>query len=83
VNERSVVNILTVVDFPAPFGPRKPKTSPASTRRSTPLTASTVPVRLLYVFTTPLASTAAAGSRAAGGAGATDDSVTLSPLSLA
>ena len=29
----------TVVDFPAPFGPRKPYTSPGSTRRSMPSTA--------------------------------------------
>jgi hypothetical protein len=45
VIDSSVVNIFTVVDFPAPFGPRNPKTSPASTRRSTPRTASTVPLR--------------------------------------
>ena len=42
----SVVSILTVVDLPAPFGPRKPNTSPASTRRSTPRTASIVAVGL-------------------------------------
>gem|GEM_PF-6341708 len=31
-----------VVVLPAPFGPSKPKTSPASTRRSTPSTARNV-----------------------------------------
>ena len=35
----------TMVDFPAPFGPRKAKISPLSTARSTPRTASTVPSR--------------------------------------
>jgi len=39
----SVVSIRTVVDLPAPFGPRKPKTSPVRTARSTPRTASTSP----------------------------------------
>ena len=70
VIERSVVSILTVVDLPAPFGPRKPNTSPASTRRSTPRTASTVSERLRYVFIRPSASTAASMS-------------TRTPLSLA
>ena len=32
-----------VVDLPAPFGPRKPKVSPASTRKEMPFTASTSP----------------------------------------
>ncbi len=31
VIDSSVVSMRTVVDLPAPFGPRKPKTSPAST----------------------------------------------------
>src|SRR5207245_6252783 len=35
--------------LPAPCGPRKPKISPAPTRRSTPLTASTTPPRVLNV----------------------------------
>src|SRR5262245_27354642 len=69
VNDSSVVSIRTVVDLPAPFGPRKPNTWPASTRRSTPRTASTVSFRLRYVFTRPSASTAA--------------SATTSPLSFA
>ena len=46
VIESSVVSMRIVVDLPAPFGPRKPKISPASTRRSTPRTASTTPARL-------------------------------------
>jgi hypothetical protein len=43
VIDRSVVNIFIVVDLPAPFGPRKPKISPDSTRRSTPREATTSP----------------------------------------
>ena len=46
VMESSVVSMRTVVDLPAPFGPRKPNTSPAATSRSTPRTASTTPARL-------------------------------------
>src|SRR5208283_1360464 len=36
-------SILTVVVFPAPFGPRNPKTSPSSTRSVTPSTAVSPP----------------------------------------
>src|SRR5438309_3786699 len=36
---RSVAGIFIVVVFPAPFGPRRPKISPRSTRRSMPSTA--------------------------------------------
>jgi len=32
-----------VVDFPAPFGPRKPSTSPRSTAKDTPSTARFAP----------------------------------------
>jgi hypothetical protein len=39
------VNILMVVDFPAPFGPRKPKNCPALTRKSTESTAVKAPNR--------------------------------------
>ena len=39
------VSILMVVDFPAPFGPRKPKNCPGATRRSTPSTATSSPNR--------------------------------------
>src|SRR3954470_14535426 len=37
----SVHSMLIVVVLPAPFGPRNPNTSPASTLKRTPLTAST------------------------------------------
>ena len=36
---RMPVSILIVVDFPAPFGPSKASSSPASTRSVTPSTA--------------------------------------------
>src|SRR3954454_22360765 len=39
VGGRSVVSMCTVVDLPAPFGPRKPKISPGSTCSSIPSTA--------------------------------------------
>ena len=39
-----------VVDFPAPFGPRKPCTSPEATSRSRPSRARVSP----KVFTSPL-----------------------------
>ena len=39
----SPVNIYKVVLLPAPFGPSKPKTSPASTSRERPLTATVEP----------------------------------------
>ena len=38
-----VVSIPIVVDFPAPFGPSKPNTSPGNTVKSMPATASTPP----------------------------------------
>src|SRR5712692_5787382 len=41
----SPVSILMTVVLPLPFGPRKPKTSPGSTRRLTPLTAVKSPKR--------------------------------------
>src|SRR5438270_4979866 len=41
----SVHSMLIVVVLPAPFGPRKPKTSPAATSKSTPFTASSSPNR--------------------------------------
>ena len=40
VGAMSPVSILIVVVLPAPFGPRNPKTSPSSTSKLTPLTAS-------------------------------------------
>jgi len=41
VGTRMPVSILIVVDLPAPFGPRYPRSSPRSTRNETPLTART------------------------------------------
>ena len=43
-----------MVDFPDPFGPRKPWTSPVRTVRSSPSSALTLP----KVFTTPVTSMA-------------------------
>ena len=40
------VIILMVVDLPAPFGPRKPSTSPRSTVNEIPLTARFTPKAL-------------------------------------
>src|SRR5438045_6409477 len=40
VGSRSVASMRRVVVFPAPFGPRTPKISPRSTRRSMPFTAT-------------------------------------------
>jgi hypothetical protein len=42
-----VVRIFTVVDFPAPFGPSRPKIVPASTSKLSPSSAGTPP---RYVF---------------------------------
>ena len=60
----NVVNILTVVDLPAPLGPRNPKTVPASTARSTPRTASTSPSFPPKCLTSCCASTASAWTMA-------------------
>ena len=56
VGRSSVVSIRRVVVLPAPFGPRKPTISPASTVRSTPRTACTVRLLLVKVRARPLAS---------------------------
>ena len=56
VGSSSVVSIRRVVVLPAPFGPRKPTISPASTVRSTPRTACTVRFLLVNVRARPLAS---------------------------
>src|SRR3954466_13228892 len=45
-----VVSMPTVVDFPAPFGPSSPNTSPGRTSKSMPFTASIPPG---YVFFSP------------------------------
>src|SRR3954453_10399499 len=54
VGSTSVHSILMVVDLPAPLGPRKPKTSPEATSKSTPSTAT----RSSYVFVRALRTTA-------------------------
>src|ERR1039458_5098977 len=43
----SVQSILIVVDFPAPFGPRKANISPWPTEKSIPSTATRSPYRLV------------------------------------
>src|SRR5580704_19774811 len=43
VGRSSVVSILMVVVFPAPFGPRKAKISPSATSNETSFTAVNVP----------------------------------------
>src|ERR1035437_488742 len=48
-----VASIRRVVVLPAPLGPRNPKISPFSRLRSTPLTASTLPWRVLKVRRRP------------------------------
>ena len=47
----SVQSMLIVVVLPAPFGPRKPNTSPGATSKSTPLTASVLPYVLRNLLT--------------------------------
>src|ERR1700683_2473818 len=51
VGAMSVVSIRMSVDLPAPFGPSKPKTSPSSTSKVTPLTAVNSPKRLTRLRT--------------------------------
>src|SRR6202012_5352764 len=46
-----VHRILMVVDLPAPFGPRKPKVSPAATSKLIPRTASISPYFLVSSLT--------------------------------
>jgi hypothetical protein len=50
-----VVSIPTVVDLPAPFGPSKPNTSPGTTSKLIPRTASTPPAYVLARFSTSIA----------------------------
>src|ERR1700683_951505 len=51
VGSTRVHRILMVVDFPAPFGPRKPKVSPAATSKSMPATGSISPYFLVSSLT--------------------------------
>src|SRR5262249_6942834 len=48
----SVVSVRTVVDLPAPFGPRSPNTSPSRTANDTPSSAWTSLYRLRSSSTT-------------------------------
>ena len=50
-----VVSMPTTVDFPAPFGPSSPNTSPGATSKSMPRTASTPPAYVLVRFLTSIA----------------------------
>jgi hypothetical protein len=45
------VIIRMVVDFPAPFGPRKPRTSPRLTLNEMPFTATFAPKALVKFST--------------------------------
>src|SRR5437667_4782060 len=47
VGVRKPVIIFIVVDLPAPFGPRKPRTSPRATRKLIPSTARSGPKSLV------------------------------------
>src|SRR5438876_5485688 len=65
-------SILTVVDFPEPFGPSRPKTSPRRTAKSTLSTALALgrPQKSLKVLVNPLTTTTSGvgcGARVAGG----------------
>jgi hypothetical protein len=51
VEVRRPHNIRMVVDFPAPFGPRKPKISPRSTVKERRSTAVKVPNTLVRAST--------------------------------
>ena len=54
VGGRKPVIIRMVVDFPAPFGPRKPRTSPAATEKDTPFTAWNEPKSFFRFFTSSM-----------------------------
>src|SRR5262249_21685558 len=64
VGTARVHSILIVVDFPAPFGPRSPNTSPCLTSKSTPRTACTSPYRFSSPRTTMARSVPTLGSGA-------------------
>src|ERR1700730_8188591 len=57
VGSSSVVSMRMSVDLPAPFGPRRPNTSPSSTSKVIPLTA-VKPPNFLTMFWTSIASMA-------------------------
>jgi uncharacterized Ntn-hydrolase superfamily protein len=54
-----VASTRTVVDLPAPFGPRRPKTSPSRTAKRIPSSARVV---LPYAFSTPSTAIASIGA---------------------
>ena len=54
VGGTSVVSMRSVVDLPAPFGPSRATSSPRSTCRSRPRTASTVSFFVVKCFVSPL-----------------------------
>ena len=56
VGGRNPVIIRIVVDFPAPFGPRNPSTSPSLTEKETPFTASKSPKLFFRFFTSSMVS---------------------------
>ena len=47
VGDRKPISVRIVVVFPAPFGPRKPSTSPGATLRLNPETAASEPYRFV------------------------------------
>jgi hypothetical protein len=51
VGLRSVESMLMVVVLPAPFGPRKPKSSPVATEKEIPSTAVKLPNFLINLST--------------------------------
>ena len=55
VGGRNPVIIRIVVDFPAPFGPRNPRTSPSLTEKETPFTAWKSPKLFFRFFTSSMA----------------------------
>src|SRR6185437_7289086 len=62
VGKVNPIRSLRVVVFPAPFGPRKPKTSPAGTSKWNGLSPTFLVFRqkpTVYVFSSPRISTAA------------------------
>src|SRR5262245_57072528 len=66
VGRTSVAIVLIVVVLPAPFGPRRPNTSPAPTEKDTPSTARTLPGYTLTRFS--ISSVFSPAAVAAGGA---------------
>src|SRR5512143_2873140 len=66
VGGTSVVSIRMSVDLPAPLGPRRPKTSPCSTPKSSPSTARKSP-KFFVRWSTSTSSMVTSGRRSRGG----------------